>query len=72
MAKNEAAKIQRNTPALIWVLTQAPRAPASAWLATVATKIPRTMGQGFFEASRQQQRQELGFVADFGQGDDTR
>jgi hypothetical protein len=29
---------------------------------------PRNDGQGLFEAGRQQERQQLGFVADFGEG----
>ena len=49
MAKKEDAKIQRNTPALTWVVTQAPTAPAKAWLATVATRMPNTMGHGFLK-----------------------
>jgi len=42
-----------------------------AWFKTVATKMPHTIGQGFFKPRRQQQRQQLRLVANFGQREDT-
>ena len=46
MAMNEAPNTQRNTSGPIMVVTQLPTAPAKPWLASVATRMPRTMGQG--------------------------
>src|SRR4029079_3679398 len=46
MATNDSARIQRMTSAATNVATQAPRAAASPWLASVATAIPSTIGTG--------------------------
>jgi len=46
MAMNEAPRIQRNICGPMKVVTQAPTAPARPWLTSVATKMPRTIGQG--------------------------
>ncbi|MNV69580.1 hypothetical protein D3C71_1624960 [compost metagenome] len=46
MAMKQAPSTQRNTCGPMKVVTQAPTAPARAWLAKVATSMPSTMGQG--------------------------
>ena len=46
MATKEPPSTQLKTCGPSQVVTQAPRAPASAWLASVATRIPSTIGQG--------------------------
>ena len=46
MARKETPRTQRSTSGPSKVVTQVPSAPASAWLAKVATRMPATMGQG--------------------------
>jgi len=46
MAMKDSPSTQRSTCGPSTVVTHVPRAPASAWLASVATRIPSTMGQG--------------------------
>jgi len=50
-------------------MIQAPTAPAKAWLTMVATKIAQMMGWAA-EAGGEQEREQLGLVAHFGQRHD--
>ena len=70
IAMNDSPRIQRIASAPMTLTSQLPTALASAWFASVATKMPSTMGHGRAKARRQQQRQQLGLVADLGQRDD--
>ena len=46
MAMKETPSTQRITSGPTVVMTQAPTAPARAWLSSVATRMPQMMGQG--------------------------
>ncbi|EWS59935.1 hypothetical protein Y695_04600 [Hydrogenophaga sp. T4] len=46
MAMNETPSTQRITSGPTVAMTQAPTAPARAWLSSVATRMPQMMGQG--------------------------
>ena len=50
--------------------TSAPIQAASAWLASVAQRMPRMIGQRLAIARRQHQREELRLVADLGDGNE--
>jgi hypothetical protein len=45
-------------------MSHAPTAPAAAWLSMVAAKIPATIGHGRLNRVAEDEREELGLVAD--------
>ena len=68
-AKNDSATAQRSTSGGNAVRPKLPSQPASAWLASVAARMPAMIGSGFSEPRRQHEREELRLVADLAQRD---
>ena len=69
IARKLTATIQRSTCGVSHCAASAPSQPASAWLSSVATRMPATIGHGLRIAGREQQREQLGLVADLGERD---
>ncbi len=69
-AKNDSATSQVSTPGGTNDRKRLPRKPASAWFASVATRMPAMIGKRLAEARGEHERQQLRLVADFAERDD--
>jgi hypothetical protein len=66
---NTAPVIQGSQCGAINPASQTPTEPARAWLSTVATKMPAMMAHWLAQPRGEDKGQQLGLVADFGDGD---